>query len=348
MIPTKQVINTSIKEYIYKKRSKLWKPLYQSYNSIDSKVRSINWEEIEDNDVNFADITWFCGVEVHKEHIIWAFYGKHAGYRIHGPILRCYNSLHELNCFLKSIQVFHPERFLMETTGIFHFNVAWYISTYFEKSAIIVMNARVIHRIISSVRKNDRSDAQKLAILASYRELLRHSYVPTQEEANLRELTRMRINYKKEVTKIKNRIKKILAMHGFNWTFSYDHNGNINFLLGYLNSSFTMVRFLELCRNTNVFSNMKRYFSELDKYAALNLSHEVRRTLKFCFHSLQIHQEEVKMLEKQIFSLVESMPSFSKALSYIEAMPGMRTLSRISLLAEIGNINRFLTKKRFL
>ena len=86
---------------------------------------------------------------------------------------------------------------------------------------------------------------------------------------------------------------------------------------------------------------MKRYFEELEEYAALDLSLNVRNTLIFCFHSLQIHQEEVKLLEKQIYIAVENIPAISEALGYIEAMPGMQTLSKISVLVEVGMINRF-------
>jgi transposase len=231
----------------------------------------------------------------------------------------------------------------METTGIFHFDVAWRLEVTFPDTDVAVMNARLIHRFITGIRKNDRSDAQKLAIIARYPELVRYSYVPDQNQAALRELTRMRVSCVRETTRIKNRIKKILSMFGFHWSFSYDHNGHINFLLGFLRSNYPLGRFLELCRKTTVFSDMKRYFDELDKYNEINLPAATRHLLIFCFHSLRIHQEEIHLVEKQIYQLIDQMPQIKNSLTLIESMPGMQSMSKISLLAELGSISRFPT-----
>ena len=73
----------------------------------------------------------------------------------------------------------------------------------------------------------------------------------------------------------------------------------------------------------------------------MDLSISTRNTLIFCFHSLQIHQEEVKLLEKQIYSVLEHIPVINSSLQLIEGMPGMQALSKITILAEIGTIDRF-------
>lgn len=205
------------------------------------------------------------------------------------------------------------------------------------------MNAKLINQIITGVRKNDRSDAQKLALIAQYGDLLRYSYVPSPEEANLRELTRMRLSYKKETTKIKNRIKKNFSMYGFNWEFSFDYQGVLKFLIAFLKTKYSMGHFIALCEKTGIFGNMKRYFNDLKKYEDLDLPKGTRNLLIFCFHSLMIHEEEINLLEKQIFEVVESLPKFTEMLRFIEPMPGTQELSRISLLAEIGDIKRFPT-----
>ena len=330
-------------KYLYQNKNKGWKRLYNPLHLNAKQKAFLNWETIADFESRIEEITWFCGVEVHKHHIIWAFYGKRHQEQIAGPVLRCYNTLDEFDDFIKAVRLFSPKRFLMETTGIFHFSVAWNLENSFLESEIVVMNARMINRTITSVRKNDRSDAQKLALLSQYNELLRYSYVPSPEHANVRELTRMRINYVKETTKIKNRVKKIFSMFGFNWIFSFDNKGAINFLLAYLQSNWTFGRFLELCRKTGVHSNLKRYFNELDFYKKLNLPRGIRNTLLFCFNSLLIHQQEVKILEKQIYTEFEAIESLNMSLKYIEAMPGMQTFSKISLLVELGDIRRFPT-----
>ena len=193
-------------KYIYHRKNRRWRSLANTYGSQAKNEQVLSWTTMEDFEDQMTLIAWYCGVEVHKKSIVWALYGIKDEVRIEGPVFQCSNNLMEILEFLEILVDFTPKRFLMETTGIFHFNVAWELMGGFPKADVAVMNARLIHRYITGVRKNDRSDAQKLAIISRYDELVRYSYVPSRQKAILRELTRMRENYVKEATKIKNRI----------------------------------------------------------------------------------------------------------------------------------------------
>jgi transposase len=332
-----------IEQFLYQKQTVHWQRLHNPQFLTHSNQKIVNWQEIEGFEPLIPQWTWYCGVEVHKKHIVWAFYGHDLNQRVEGPILRCANTYVALTAFLKVIQKFNPKRFLMETTGIFHFFIAWELLAAFKGSDITVMNSMLIHRFVASVRKSDRSDACKLAMIAQFDELIRYSYVPSKDQAVLRELTRLRSNYVKETTKIKNRIKKILSMFGFHWEFSYDFKGGVAFLLGFLKYSQSLGDFLTLCGHTTAYSYMKKYFTELYEYAFFNPTEELRELLRFSFHSLAVHIQEIHLIEKQIYQTMEKLDSFKQAVLLLDVIPGMQTMSKISFIAEVGNIHRFPT-----
>lgn len=102
-------------KYLYKKGNNRWRLLYNPLGMVKNETKTVAWTNLAEFEEKNHLITWFCGVEVHKLHIVWAFYGYFQEKRIEGPVLRCLNTVDDLKRFFLILKNFNPTRFLMET-----------------------------------------------------------------------------------------------------------------------------------------------------------------------------------------------------------------------------------------
>ena len=103
--------------------------------------------------------------------------------------------------WLTSVQVTHVA---MESTGEFWKPVYNILEGNFE---ILVVNARHIKNVPG--RKTDVKDAEWIAELLRHG-LLRGSFIPPQEQRDLRDLTRQRTNLVQDRATVVNRLQKVL------------------------------------------------------------------------------------------------------------------------------------------
>jgi transposase len=96
----------------------------------------------------------------------------------------------------------------MESTGVYWMQVYRRLEGFFE---LIVANAQHIKGVPG--RKTDVQDAEWIASLLQHG-LVKPSFVPSQEQQDLRDLTRLRVSLVRERTRLVNRVHKVLEEAG--------------------------------------------------------------------------------------------------------------------------------------
>ena len=96
----------------------------------------------------------------------------------------------------------------MESTGVYWMPVYRRLEGFFE---LVVANAQHIKAVPG--RKTDVQDAEWIASLLQHG-LFNPSFVPSQEQQDLRDLTRLRVSLVRERTRLVNRVHKVLEEAG--------------------------------------------------------------------------------------------------------------------------------------
>ena len=109
--------------------------------------------------------------------------------------------LQALRQWLQQLGVTHVA---MESTGVYWKPVWNLLEGYFE---LLLVNAQHIKQVPG--RKTDTRDCKWIADLLQHG-LLRGSYVPQQEQRDLRDLTRYRVRLSEDKVRVANRIQKVL------------------------------------------------------------------------------------------------------------------------------------------
>ena len=214
-----KLMTNKIKQRIFEERKRwvLWQgPLLSELTK--NSVRF--WDDPMLNVGSQSSIEWYVGVEVHKLRIVFGIYGRLQNLRIFGPIFSIDNVKEAWQTLPEKFEQFLPKRFLMETTGIYHFQTYWRLCRLFPDAQTYVMNATDLSHLISSTRQSDKVDAARLAQIASFDELIRPSYVPDENIAILREQCRSQQKLIQEKTQTINRMKKVLDQYGVGWKFN--------------------------------------------------------------------------------------------------------------------------------
>ena len=287
-------------------------------------------------------ITWYCGVEVHELLLVLALYGICFDQVYLGPISQYEPTELGYAKITQELTRFSIHRFLMETTGIFHFEVKWALEERFPNAQVIVMNAWNIAQFIKRVRKSDRVDAIKLAQIARYDELLRVSYCPSRDSAYLREITRQRSHLIEELVRFKNRVKKLFAMYGFRWAFNYQTQWQVNLVMDFLRSTQDFGTFII---NDPTLSPEDR--KPLLVWASFNPPSHVRDLLLFEFHQIGIQAAEIDLMEGKITDQVQQRPELDHQIKSLDTVPGLGWMNSVAILTEIGDIKRFPTAGKF-
>ena len=161
--------------------------------------------------------------------------------------------------------------------------------------------------------KTDKRDALKLAqYLANG--LLKSVYVPLLSVEAERQVLRMRNNYQKKLTRIKNQIKSLLNLHGKSCP---DNNGR--------NWARSYIRWLEELK----FENDQLRFS-LDQY----------------LDDFHFFRNKIALFTKQIRNLSRSL-AYKDNYNRLTACKGVGLITAMTFLLEISDINRFPSAEKF-
>lgn len=289
-------------------------------------------------------VEWYAGVEVHKRVLVVALYGRAGKLRVLGPILRETTAPADLAALWEAVAAFAPIRFLMETTGVYHTSVAWELKERFPESQVIVMSAYELSKFVQRTRKNDKVDATRLAQISSVGELLRPSDVPAPPEWVLRELARYREFRVREVTRLKNRVKKVMSAFGWHWDLNFQSQGQVKCLEDFLAQEHPLGEFLGAYAGTL----SEKGWNVLAPWASVCLPRDARELLLHLLRDLRVSEELEALSETHLVEQSQAFPRVQAAVGHLAAFPGMGYIEALVLSAEIGDARRFLDSGRFL
>ena len=149
-----------------------------------------------------------AGIDVHQRFLVVCLSCIEGGQR-HKEIRTFRNDtldLLALRAWLLQEQCSHVG---MESTGVYWLQVYRRLEGFFE---VVVANAQQIKAVPG--RKTDVKDAEWMADLLQHG-LVPASFVPSQEQQDLRDLTRLRVSLVQERTRLVNRVHKVLEEAGF-------------------------------------------------------------------------------------------------------------------------------------
>jgi transposase len=148
-----------------------------------------------------------AGIDVHQRFLVVCLILVEAGKRHH--YVRTFRNetadLLALRAWLLQEGCTHVG---MESTGVYWMQVYRRLEGFFE---LVVANAQHIKAVPG--RKTDVQDAEWIASLLQHG-LLTPSFVPSQEQQDLRDLTRLRVSLVRERTRLVNRVHKVLEEAG--------------------------------------------------------------------------------------------------------------------------------------
>jgi len=158
-------------------------------------------------------------------------------------------------------------------------------------------------------RKSDIIDSQKLAKELS-KDNLKQVYVPSEEQEAIRVLARLRMQFTKDQTRVKNRIKSLLYFTGTEFPENY--------LLKHWSGTFIVYLEKLKCKNPVIRTALSELINNLKniKYQQAKVLKEIRKYLK--------ENPEQELLFK-----------------YLVSIPGIGFTIAITLVTEIIDINRF-------
>jgi transposase len=181
--------------------------------------------------------------------------------------------------------------------------------------------------------KTDRQDAEHLADLMRHNHV-RPSYIPTEPVRQLRDLTRRRVQLTQDATRERNRVQKLLEQVNVKiasvLTDVFGVSG-LNMLLALLEGKATPAEIAQLARGV-----AKRKVPQLIEAIAGNrMSDHVRFVIRSCLRHLACLEEELEEVDAEILRRME-LPTFQKAFTLLQTIPGVGKLSAAAILAETG------------
>jgi transposase len=327
------------REFIGKRKWKLW--LSGEYSMV-CITTPVFWDDPSLSDEDHAQIRWYCGVEVHSKVLVIALYGVGRNRNVFGPIERFDNTPQGRIELVEFVKSFTPGRFLMETTGIYHIPVVWHLQVAYPEAQVMVMDAFLISKLLNRTRKSDPIDASRIAQIARYDELVKPCFVPDPHLAAVRDYTRQRIKAVTQVTRLKNRIKKVLSMFNCGWDMDFQLKWHCDLLWAFCEANSSLEEFCTTSMNLGLIEFINKD-SSIQPWRTFNPSVEVRKLLKFLLQRLALAQSDQSAVEQQIRSQFMDDPELTRSAKLIYEAPGIGEFGALEMIAEIGSLTRFRT-----
>ena len=280
-----------------------------------------------------------CGIDIHKQTLVacavdtdgMARYWLHAKNNPDG--------LQTLKAWLKKHQI---NLVGFESTGIYWKQLYEALE---EECTVYVANARMVKHIPGC--KTDKRDAHWLGQLL-VKGLFPSSYVPPKWQRELRELTRFRFQLVDRQTQVVNQLRALLDRYHVDVIrhFSSWHIRACYHVLQQMARGITSWE--DLLAATS--DGRTRRALERKKAVLATVVHQSSRMPSSARLQLQCLLEQLDLLSGQIsrvweqicqFVATQTPPWFRHQVALVMTLPGMGDVSAISLLAEIGKIQRF-------
>jgi transposase len=146
-----------------------------------------------------------CGIDVHQQFLVACLLVVEEKGRQHKELRRFSTMTGELQQCVDWLEAARCQAVAMESTGVYWRPPFTLLEGHIE--TVMIVNAEHLKRVPG--RKTDKKDAEWIAELWQFG-LLKPSFIPSQEQRELRDLTRLRTTLTAERTRLVNRLHKTL------------------------------------------------------------------------------------------------------------------------------------------
>jgi len=266
----------------------------------------------------------FAGIDVHKKILVITALVEKSDGSVGKQMLECTTMTDDLRDCGKKLVELGVRHVVMESTGIY-WKPVWRV---FRQAGLLVTLGNAQHIKNVPGRKTDASDSEWLAWLHK-NGLIRPSYVPEEEFQQLRALTRHRTHLVSDITRIKNRVQRVLE------------DGNMK--LASVISNVFGVSGLTILRSIAQGSTDTATLAALVKTNVRAQPEEIRKGLCHCL--TEVHCLEVREYLSRYDALNESldriqqviddrMNRYADIVERLDEIPGIDKLSAQVILAE--------------
>jgi transposase len=269
-----------------------------------------------------------CGADVHKDLIVATITGDDV------PTIRenFGTTKAELKRFRNWLVVNKCEQVAFEATGVYWMPIYDALSKTIDT---IVANPLQIKTIPND--KSDSKDSNRIATLCLNGQIKR-SRVFTDEDRDLRMMTRARSGYVKTRTQFRNRIHKYLSSSGIKLSSTMDDMfcKSGRYILDGLAEEKPLEEILK-----GIPSGKIRKKQDLIRAALENVLNDTNRML--LTDALEILDNLESKMEKLSLEVLKKVQQKSKDLAIVMSIPGIGFVSASVILSEIGNYRDFQT-----
>lgn len=305
--------------------------------------------------VDWSNITWYCGMDVHKHKLAVALYSKDVqkSERLKTAIFSV--NTDGLTQFWNYVKKYRPLKFAMEATGIYHHLIYKFLkekapSADWQYDLIVVHPADAAG--LPGRPKNDKIDSKNLSkYLAAG--LLKNGKPVIEVLEDLKAIFRRGYRLRKEMATLKNRIKKHLDRAGLRMKkFDLTLIWTRKLLYYFVRQEKSLGEFLteglkedgQLSNHRNIITkNMEKF----QPYLIFALTPAERILIRQDLVELDFKSGREALLTVEIEQMIMDYPHIRKNASNLASIPGFSKSTAVWILAEIGSIKRFKHYRNF-
>ena len=270
-----------------------------------------------------------CGVDVHRDLLVATILNGSTK-----ETKRFVNDANDINKLKDWLKTHECKRAVMESTSIYW--VPLYLALEETGFDVVLANAHQVKAIPG--RKTDQSSSEWLAHLLRG-DQIKPSYVPHKQVRELRELTRLRVKLVENRTAFKNRCQKVL--------------NRVNIRLGSRLSDVFGKAGKEILEGLMAGKTVEAILEHTQNKWLKSRCDEVKAVAKGALSESDIfllkeHTEMIEHLNEQILRVEVRIESFvnEQDVAVVCSVPGVGKRSAAAILAEIGDVNRFVDGKQ--
>lgn len=289
-----------------------------------------------DKDMEFSlELNLAAAVDIHKKELYVCIMGKEIKKRVRrfGTFTP---DLYALRDWLKENLV---NDVAMESTGVY-----WrplYAVLEAEGMNVSLVNAYSVKQIPG--KKTDMSDAQWLCKLM-LNGLIRKSFIPPQEQRQLRPLTRQRMKYENQISAVQSRMASVLESCNIKLRSvisNIDTQTGMGIIRALAQGENDMEKLLALCKG-----KVRKKLPQMRLALQGMLAEQDRQLLQIYLDDFDHLTRQRDKLDKMIDEIIEK--HFAQTREMLEEIPGLKSATSASFIAEAGNnMKQFPTADHF-
>ena len=314
-------------------------------------------EEVEFKfSVDWTKPAFFCGLDVHKYELAVAVYSKDDSQSEFLKTNVFSTDSAGLRMFWQFVKKYKPQSFVMEATGIYHHVIFRFLQKMRTKVhwpfKILVINPADATGIPGR-QKFDRIDAENLAKYLSMG-LFRNGKPIIEVLEDLKAIFRSASRIEKDRTALKNRVKKTLDRVGIRPKgLNLNHEWVREFLHHYIEQNLSLGECLnEIIADKNILKGHRnkilKNLKQFIPYFEFSLTSAQNALIRQDLVELDFKTARKSILAIEIDQMMLDRPGLRQRAHVLSSIPGISPFSAVWILAEIGNIQQFPTKRQLL